>query len=150
MVKKLTLLLLIVSTQIYAKETYNFTLAVLWRQDTFKLADGSSFNTFTLNDGYFYDDRGNSGDTSCRGVRETGPNGNLVNLNVICQITSLSGDQFWARYLRKNTDLDGGAGKIKIISATGSFVFLKDATCTYAISFTKKSGMQKAKCELIE
>tara|TARA_A100001011_G_C14099377_1_gene752107 strand:- start:428 stop:886 length:459 start_codon:yes stop_codon:yes gene_type:complete len=133
-----------------AEGFYEYTITILWKQDSFKIADGSSFHSFTLNEGYFYDNQGSSGDVSSRGIRETGPKGNLINLNIFCQITEKNDDQFWARSHRKDTDLEGGAGQIKILSSTGKFTNLINAFCTYAVAFTKKSDMQKTKCKLAD
>ena len=96
MIKVIVIIYLFLINLIQAEDLYEYTISILWKQDSFKLADGSSFNSYTLNDGYFFDNQGN-----------------LINLNLTCQITEKSGDQFWSRSYRKDTDLKGELPRLK-------------------------------------
>ena len=145
----ISLLLIFYLSNLLAEDAYKYRLMGKMKAESIVLDNGSTFNFFSW-DGAFSDNKGNFGDGYGRGIREAGPDGNLINLNVLNVFEDSKGKgSFWARSRRVDSGLEGGGGYSEVLDATGIFEFLKNTTCRYAVSFTKKGAVyQETTCKL--
>ena len=139
---------IILANTIYAEEKYEFTImGNSLQNDIVKLPDKSIFNVFS-GKGAFSDNKGNIGDFSSRGVRQTNNKGVLTKLTAVLIFKTTGGSEMWGSPTRAATDLLAGAGYFDVFSVKGNLKELLGKRCQYALTNTKnKSFIMQGFCK---
>ena len=117
------------------------------KNDILELPNKSKFNIFE-GKGAFTDNRGNIGDFSSRGVRQTDENGVLVKLTAVLLFKTNDGSQIWAYPTRVKSELLVGAGYFDIFHSTGNLKNLYGKKCQYGLTVTQeKSFVMQGFCK---
>ena len=117
------------------------------KNDILELPNKSKFNIFQ-GKGAFTDNRGNIGDFSSRGVRQTDENGILTKLTAVLVLKTNDGSQIWAYPTRVKSELQVGAGYFDIFHSTGNLKNLYGKKCQYGLTVTKeKSFVMQGFCK---
>ena len=140
----ITLIFLISTKFIFAKELL-LKHHMTFEEKVIFLNDGSTFNNFNAL-GVWEDNNGNYGPANCQGVRMIGKDKKLISLNIICQHDGIKDEKFWT-LSKRDTNKDGGIGKVKVIDSTKFFNSYTGYSCTYAVSFEKNIYIAKSKCK---
>ena len=109
------------------------------KNESLKLPNKSIFNMFEGKRA-FTDNRGNIGDFSSRGVRQTDENGTLTKLTAILVFKTTDGSQMWAYPTRVKSDLLVGAGYFDVFYASGNLKKLSGKKCQYGLTVTEKNS----------
>ena len=104
-----------------------------------ELPDKSIFNMFE-GKGAFTDNKGNVGDFSSRGVRQTNNKGTLIKLTALLIFKTVDGAQMWGYPKRIKTDLLAGAGYFDIFYSSGRLKFLEGKRCQYGLTNTQNDA----------
>ncbi len=117
------------------------------KNDILELPNKSKFNIFQ-GKGAFTDNRGNIGDFSSRGVRQTDEDGILTKLTAVLILKTNDGSQIWAYPTRVKSELQVGAGYFDIFHSTGNLKNLYGKKCQYGLTVTKeKSFVMQGFCK---
>ena len=117
------------------------------KNDILVLPNKSKFNVFE-GKGAFTDNRGNIGDFSSRGVRQTNEDGILTKLTAVLVFKTNNGSQVWAYPTRVKSELQVGAGYFEIFYSTGNLKNLYGKKCQYGLTVTKeKSFVMQGFCK---
>ena len=110
------------------------------KNDILELPNKSKFNIFE-GKGAFTDNKGNIGDFSSRGVRQTDENGVLVKLTAVLVLKTNDGSQIWAYPTRVKSELLVGAGYFEIFHSTGNLKNLYGKKCQYGLTVTREKSI---------
>ena len=110
------------------------------KNDILELPNKSKFNIFE-GKGAFTDNKGNIGDFSSRGVRQTDENGVLVKLTAVLVLKTNDGSQIWAYPTRVKSELLVGAGYFEIFHSTGNLKNLYRKKCQYGLTVTREKSI---------
>ena len=117
------------------------------KNDILELPNKSKFNVFE-GKGAFTDNRGNIGDFSSRGVRQTDEDGILTKLTAVLVFKTTNGSQIWAYPTRVKSELQVGAGYFDIFHSSGNLKNLYGKKCQYGLTNTKeKSFVMQGFCK---
>ena len=117
------------------------------KNDILELPNKSKFNIFE-GKGAFTDNKGNIGDFSSRGVRQTDENWVLVKLTAVLVLKTNDGSQIWAYPTRVKSELLVGAGHFDIFHSTGNLKNLYGKKCQYGLTVTReKSFVMQGFCK---
>ena len=117
------------------------------KNDILELPNKSKFNIFE-GKGAFTDNRGNIGDFSSRGVRQTDEEGVLIKLTAVLVLKTNDGSEIWAYPTRVKSELQVGAGYFDIFHSTGNLKNLYGKKCKYGLTITKeKSFVMQGFCK---
>ena len=123
-----------------SKDKYEFKImGNSIKNDILELPNKSKFNIFEGR-GAFTDNRGNIGDFSSRGVRQTNEEGILTKITAVIVLSTNDGGQIWAYPTRIKTELHVGAGYFDIFHSTGNLKNLNGKKCQYGLTVTKGNG----------
>ena len=109
------------------------------RNDILELPNNSIFNIFE-GKGAFTDNRGNIGDFSSKGVRQTDESGTLTKLTAVLFFKTTSGSELWAYPTRVKSDLLVGAGYFEVFYSTGNLKNLFGKKCQYGLTVTNEES----------
>ncbi len=140
--------ILFFSSQTLSADKYEFKImGNSVKNDILVLPNKSKFNVFE-GKGAFTDNRGNIGDFSSRGVRQTNEDGILTKLTAVLVLKTNDGSQVWAYPTRVKTELQVGAGYFEIFHSTGNLKNLYGKKCQYGLTVTKeKSFVMQGFCK---
>ena len=117
------------------------------KNDILELPNKSKFNIFE-GKGAFTDNRGNIGDFSSRGVRQTDEEGVLIKLTAVLVLKTNDGSEIWAYPTRVKSELQVGAGYFDIFHSTGNLKNLYGKKCQYGLTVTRdKSFVMQGFCK---
>ena len=88
------------------------------------------------------------GSTDCLGVFKK--INNAADLDLTCEFVDQNKNKMWANLIRKTEDIDAGVGKMLIIGGTGSWRYLKDTTCKYAVTLNNSIWFTSTLCNVDE
>ena len=142
-----TSILLLIKTAL-CEEKYEFKImGNSIKNDILELPNKSKFNIFE-GKGAFTDNRGNIGDFSSRGVRETDEEGVLIKLTAVLVLKTNDGSEIWAYPTRVKSELQVGAGYFDIFHSTGNLKNLHGKKCQYGLTVTRdKSFVMQGFCK---
>ncbi len=142
-----TSILLLIKTAL-CEEKYEFKImGNSIKNDILELPNKSKFNIFE-GKGAFTDNRGNIGDFSSRGVRETDEEGVLIKLTAVLVLKTNDGSEIWAYPTRVKSELQVGAGYFDIFHSTGNLKNLYGKKCQYGLTVTRdKSFVMQGFCK---
>ena len=142
-----TSILLLIKTAL-CEEKYEFKImGNSIKNDILELPNKSKFNIFE-GKGAFTDNRGNIGDFSSRGVRQTDEEGVLVKLTAVLVLKTNDGSEIWAYPTRVKSELQVGAGYFDIFHSTGNLKNLYGKKCQYGLTVTRdKSFVMQGFCK---
>ena len=142
-----TSILLLIKTAL-CEEKYEFKImGNSIKNDILELPNKSKFNIFE-GKGAFTDNRGNIGDFSSRGVRQTDEEGVLIKLTAVLVLKTNDGSEIWAYPTRVKSELQVGAGYFDIFHSTGNLKNLYGKKCQYGLTVTKeKSFVMQGFCK---
>ena len=109
------------------------------RNDILELPNKSIFNIFE-GKGAFTDNRGNIGDFSSQGVRQTDESGILTKLTAVLLFKTTSGSELWAYPTRVKSDLLVGAGYFEVFYSNGNLKNLLGKRCQYGLTVTNEES----------
>ena len=109
------------------------------KNDILVLPNKSKFNVFE-GKGAFTDNRGNIGDFSSRGVRQTNEDGILTKLTAVLVLKTNDGSQVWAYPTRVKSELQVGAGYFEVFHSTGNLKNLYGKKCQYGLTVTREKS----------
>ena len=140
--------ILFFANQALCKDKYEFKImGNSMKNDILVLPNKSKFNVFE-GKGAFTDNRGNIGDFSSRGVRQTNEDGILTKLTAVLVFKTNNGSQVWAYPTRVKSELQVGAGYFEIFYSTGNLKNLYGKKCQYGLTVTKeKSFVMQGFCK---
>ena len=140
--------ILFFSSQALSADKYEFKImGNSVKNDILVLPNKSKFNVFE-GKGAFTDNRGNIGDFSSRGVRQTNEDGILTKLTAVLVLKTNDGSQVWAYPTRVKSELQVGAGYFEIFHSTGNLKNLYGKKCQYGLTVTKeKSFVMQGFCK---
>ena len=142
-----TSILLLIKTAL-CEEKYEFKImGNSIKNDILELPNKSKFNIFE-GKGAFTDNRGNIGDFSSRGVRQTDEEGFLIKLTAVLVLKTNDGSEIWAYPTRVKSELQVGAGYFDIFHSTGNLKNLYGKKCQYGLTVTRgKSFVMQGFCK---
>jgi|TARA_B000000532_G_C18845227_1_gene396916 hypothetical protein len=142
-----TSILLLIKTAL-CEEKYEFKImGNSIKNDILELPNKSKFNIFE-GKGAFTDNRGNIGDFSSRGVRQTDEEGVLIKLTAVLVLKTNDGSEIWAYPTRVKSELQVGAGYFDIFHSTGNLKNLYGKKCQYGLTVTRdKSFVMQGFCK---
>ena len=142
-----TSILLLIKTAL-CEEKYEFKImGNSIKNDILELPNKSKFNIFE-GKGAFTDNRGNIGDFSSRGVRQTDEEGVLIKLTAVLVLKTNDGSEIWAYPTRVKSELQVGAGYFDIFHSTGNLNNLHGKKCQYGLTVTRdKSFVMQGFCK---
>ena len=140
-------ILLLIKTAL-CEEKYEFKImGNSIKNDILELPNKSKFNIFE-GKGAFTDNRGNIGDFSSRGVRQTDEEGVLIKLTAVLVLKTNDGSEIWAYPTRVKSELQVGAGYFDIFHSTGNLKNLYGKKCQYGLTVTRdKSFVMQGFCK---
>ena len=143
----LSIIFMFLNAQLFA-DKYEFKImGNSIKNDILELPDKSKFNIFE-GKGAFTDNRGNVGDFSSRGVRQTDKDDILIRLNAVLVFKTNEGSELWAYPTRIKSDLQVGAGYFDVFHSTGNLKNLFKKKCQYGLTVTKeKSFLMQGFCK---
>ena len=142
-----TSILILIKTAL-CEEKYEFKImGNSIKNDILELPNKSKFNIFE-GKGAFTDNRGNIGDFSSRGVRQTDEEGVLIKLTAVLVLKTNDGSEIWAYPTRVKSELQVGAGYFDILHSTGNLKNLYGKKCQYGLTVTRdKSFVMQGFCK---
>ena len=142
-----TSILLLIKTAL-CEEKYEFKImGNSIKNDILELPNKSKFNIFE-GKGAFTDNRGNIGDFSSRGVRQTDEEGVLIKLTAVLVLKTNDGSEIWAYPTRVKSELQVGAGYFNIFHSSGNLKNLYGKKCQYGLTITRdKSFVMQGFCK---
>ena len=146
--KLLILIFLIIFKNGLTQDNYKFTImGNALRNSYIELPDKSIFNMFESK-GAFTDNRGNIGDFTAQGVRQTDNQGTLKKINALIILKTKNNSSLWGYPSRTESYLEVGAGYFDIFSASGDLKELLGKRCQYGLTVTNnKSFVMKGFCK---
>ena len=136
---KILIILYMFFFNLIAEDSYKFRIMGNSSNNILKLPDKSIFNMFE-GKGAFTDNKGNVGDFSSRGVRQTNNKGILIKLTALLIFKTVDGSQMWGYPKRIKTDLLAGAGYFDIFYSSGKLKPLEGKRCQYGLTNTKNDA----------
>lgn len=132
----------------FSEEKYEFKImGNSIKNDILELPNKSKFNIFE-GKGAFTDNRGNIGDFSSRGVRQTDEEGILIKLTAVLVLKTNDGSEVWAYPTRVKSELQVGAGYFDIFHSSGNLKNLYGKKCQYGLTITRgKSFVMQGFCK---
>ena len=148
----LSLILIFLSTQGFAKETLNkYTINANGNVkiiEEHKYSNTHSFKNYTIT-GTFEDNLGNYGSHSIAVIAEY-KEGNVINLQWSSKLTYQNNKVIFAQGVRKKGIDEAGVGKAILFSGQEPLNVLDNTECNYAIKFFKKYVFTKWLCNIPE
>ena len=140
------ILFILLCNKLYSAELESNTTSIFTIIDEKKLPDGTHYRSFEVQGGITYN-TGKYARSNCSGNR-VDKNGELLELNNICEIEFDDGYKIWTQLKRSDSDVDAGVGGSIILDGTGPYKKLKGKECIYAVSFLKEIVFTKTRCSI--
>ena len=112
------------------------------------LSDNSKISTFT-SEGTFKNNLGNYGSITCIGFIERKSDGEVTNLQNICETLDQNGIKVWSRGKRSKSGIQAGVGSSYIVDTTNPHKNLLIGTeCKYAVNYVRDLFFAKSICKI--
>ena len=141
-----SILLIFIYNKLSAAELEGNTTSIFNIINEKKLPDGTHYRSFEVQGGITYN-TGKYAKSNCSGNR-VDKNGELLELNNICEVEFDDGYKIWTQLKRSDSDVDAGVGGSIILDGTGPYKKLKGTECIYGVSFLKEIVFTKSKCNI--
>ena len=146
MKKFIFILIVLISSNLYADFFIESTSTGIVQNEGYKLPNGNQFALlkgtyqWTNNLGYY-------GTATCKGLLEK--ERDLSSVNFLCAVNQ-KGDKQYFIFKRKANDLHSGSGKSVIVDATGDNKILIGTECNFAATYLNDVAFAKMKCPVPE